>query len=64
MFDVDDIVGLRLMQTGGVWETSGAVYHFPEEYVADVLTRLQAADADDYSRVLFHYWLGLVAAHV
>jgi len=64
MFDVDDIVGLRLMQTGGSWETSGAVYHFPEEYVADLLVRLQSADADDYSRTLIHNWLGLVAAHV
>jgi len=63
MFDVDDIVGLRLMQTAGNWETSGAVYHFPEEYVANLLGRLKSADADDYSRVLFHDWLGLVAAH-
>ncbi len=64
MLDVDDIVGLRLMQTGGLWETSGAVYHFPQAYVADLLKRLASADADTYSRVLIRYWLELAAAHV
>ncbi|MDX8391758.1 MAG: SEC-C metal-binding domain-containing protein [Mariprofundaceae bacterium] len=64
MLDVNDIVGLRLMQTGGCRETSGAVYHIPEAYVGDLVADLDAADADDYSRILFHRWLCLVAAHV
>jgi len=64
MIDKDDIVGLRLMQTCGVWETSGAVYHFPVEYVTGLLGSLESTDANDYSRTLFNFWLGLVAAHV
>ncbi len=64
MLDDGDIVGLRLMQTGGVWETSGAVYHIPDEYVADLLSELDKANKADYSRTLILFWLGLVAAHV
>lgn len=64
MLDDGDIVGLRLMQTGGVWETSGAVYHFPEEYVGELVGRLNEADDGDYSRTMILFWLGLVAAHV
>ncbi len=64
MLDIGDTVGMRLMQTGGIWENSGAVYHIPNEYVDELLPRLEEADDDQYSRVLIHYWLGLVAAHV
>jgi hypothetical protein len=64
MLDVGDTVGLRLMQTGGVWETSGAVYHIPNEYVSDLQARLDAADAENYSSTLILFWLELVAAHV
>jgi len=64
MLDDGDVVGLRLMHTGGLWETSGAVYHIPEEYVADLLSDLDKADKADYSRTLILFWLGLVAAHV
>lgn len=65
MFDVDDTVGLRLMQaTDGEWETSGAIYHIPEEYVDDLLSILKQKDGNSYSMALIHYWLGLVAAHV
>jgi len=64
MLDDGDTVGLRLMQTGGVWETSGAVYHIPEEFVAELVSKLSDADEADYSRTLILFWLGLVAAHV
>jgi len=64
MLDDGDTVGLRLMQTGGVWETSGAVYHIPEEYVAELAGKLSEANDEDYSRNLILFWLGLVAAHV
>jgi len=64
MLDIGDTVGLRLMQTGGVWETSGAVYHIPNEYVSDLQVRLGDADADNYSSTLVLFWLELVAAHV
>jgi len=65
MLDVGDTVGLRLMQTGGVWETSGAVYHIPNEYTVELVDLLDVSvNGDDYSRVLIRYWLGLVAAHV
>jgi len=63
MFDVGDIAGLRLMQSGESWETSGAIYHIPEEYVDDLQAKLEAAGPETYSRTLIHYWLGLVAAH-
>jgi len=64
MLDPGDVVGLRLMQTGGIWETSGAVYHIPDDYVASLSAELETVDAADYSRTLIHYWLGLVAAHI
>ena len=64
MLDVGDTVGLRLMQTEGEWETSGAVYHIPDEYVDDLLATLEAAGEEAYSRALVRYWLGLVAEHV
>ena len=61
MFDVGDTVGMRLMQTHADWETSGAIYHFPDEHVADLLAILDKTD--DYTMDLIHYWLGLVASH-
>ena len=64
MFDVDDTVGLRLMHTAGKWETSGAVYHIPTEYVPDLLSELEQAGEEGYSRALIRFWLGLVAIHV
>jgi len=64
MLDVGDTVGLRLMQTGGLWETSGAVYHVPDEYVQDLVGALNNTDDEEYSRVLIRNWLELVAAHV
>jgi len=64
MLDVSDTVGLRLMLTAGCLETSGAVYHIPEEYLAGVVEALETGDDDQYSRILIRQWLGLVAAHV
>lgn len=63
MFDVGDIVGLRLMQFEDAWETSGAVYHIPEEYAEDLVKQLQDGKAEEYSKILSSYWLTLVAAH-
>lgn len=62
--DVGDTVGLRLVQTGGVWEASGSVYYIPEAYVSELLSALDSARESDYSRILIQYWLGLVGAHV
>ncbi len=64
MMDVDDVVGLRLMQTSAGWETSGAVYHIPDEYRADLERLLQDASDAAFSFVLIKFWLKLVAAHV
>ena len=64
MFDVDDVVGLRLIQSGDVWETSGAIYHIPEEYVDELLVALEAAGEAAYSKTLTRYWLNLVSQHV
>lgn len=64
MFDVGDIVGLRLMQCDGAWETSGAIYHIPEEHADDLVKQLQAGKTEEYSKILSNYWLELVAAHV
>jgi len=55
---------LRLVQTGGVWETSGAVYHIPDAYAAELQEKLGKAKKGDDSRTLIHFWLELVAAHV
>lgn len=63
MFDPGDVVGLRMMQTEGGWETSGAIYHIPEPYVAELQPQLEAA-GDKYSAILTNYWLQLVARHV
>jgi len=64
MLDVGDVVGLRLMQTGGEWETSGAVYHLPGEYIEALSEQLSACEDAQYSMTLIRYWLALVAAHV
>jgi len=64
ILDVGDIVGLRLLQTCACTETSGAVYHIPQDYVAEVVQALEAGDEDQYSWILIRQWLGLVAAHV
>ena len=72
MFDVGDTVGMRLMktnvqtegQTDGEWETSGAIYHIPDEYVDELQAALKKVKAAEYSRTLIHFWLELVAAHV
>jgi len=65
MFDVGDIVGLRLMLSDGAWETSGAIYHIPDEYVEGLLAELESTeDQAAYSKALSHFWLELVAQHV
>lgn len=64
VFDVGDIVGLRLMQSGDNWETSGAAYHIPINYVDDLLAQLEEAGEAGYSKTLTHYWLTLVSQHV
>jgi len=63
MFDEGDIVGLRLLDTGKGWETSGAIYHIPDDFTADLQAKLAQAKTADYSRTLAHAWLELVAAH-
>ncbi len=63
MFDEGDTLALRLLQTSANWETSGALYHIPDGYVAELEQQLlQAGDA--YTRMLTRRWLELVAAHV
>ena len=64
MLDEGDVVGLRLAENLGAWETSGAVYYIPSEYVDALLAELEGKQGADYSRTLARYWLGLVAAHV
>lgn len=64
MFDVGDIVGLRLLNSDTGWETSGAIYHIPEEYSEPLVKGLAEVNPDDYSKALALYWLELVAAHV
>ena len=64
MLDVGDVVGLRLMETSGGWETSGSIYHIPDQYVDELEAQLRDAEGDKYSAVLTHFWLKLVAAHV
>lgn len=63
MFEVGDTIGLRLMQSDTSWETSGAIYHIPDEYVGDLSEELAKVEAADYSRTLVRFWLKLVAAH-
>lgn len=64
MFDVGDTVGLRLMFSEDTWETSGAIYHIPDEYVEEMVSKLEEAGKEGYSKTLAHYWLELVAQHV
>jgi len=63
MLDVDDKVGLRLMQTSAGWETSGAIYHIPDAYVDELEQTLQDVPDDVFGMTLIHFWLKLVAAH-
>ncbi len=64
VFDVGDIVGLRLMQSGDSWETSGAAYHIPIDHVDELLTQLEKDGEEGYSKTLTSYWLKLVSQHV
>jgi len=64
MLEEGDVVGLRLAENLGAWETSGAVYYIPGEYVDALLAELEGKAGADYGRALIRYWLGLVAAHV
>jgi len=63
MFDVDDHVGLRMMSVGDRWETSGAIYHIPNDY-KDELTAILSDVEGSHSQALAYFWLKLVAAHV
>jgi len=63
MLDVEDVVGLRLMQTPAGWEASGAVYHFPAEYLSELGDLLRASDDEAFSATMIQFWLKLVAAH-
>jgi len=64
MFDVGDSVGLRLLEFNGTWETSGAIYHIPDAYVAELASRLSQAEDQQHSTILIRTWLELVALHV
>jgi len=64
MFEAGDVVGLRLLQTPAGMETSGAIYHIPESYVAELKDSLSAAKAQERAKLLIAHWLKLVAAHV
>ena len=64
MFDVDDVVGLRLLQTPAGMETSGAIYHIPEAYVAGLKEALLSAKPKERANILVANWLKLVALHV
>ncbi len=64
MLDVDDVVGLRLMQASNGWETSGAIYHIPDEYRQELEQLLLDTADENKSAVLINFWLKLVAAHV
>lgn len=63
MFDVDDVAALRMMDVQGSWETSGAIYHIPDDYKGELLALLQDAEGS-LSTIISHFWLKLVAAHV
>ncbi|RMG92912.1 MAG: hypothetical protein D6703_00790 [Zetaproteobacteria bacterium] len=64
MLEDGDIIGLRLLHTPQGWESSGAIYHIPEEFVDDLVAQLQQAEQHEYGWKLVRYWLRLVAAHV
>jgi len=63
MFEEGDTLALRLLQTDGGWETSGAIYHIPDGYVAELEQQLQQV-GDAYTRTLTRRWLELVASHI
>lgn len=64
MFDAGDVAGLRLMQSGDSWETSGALYHIPDAFIDPVQEELSKAEPGEYSKTLVRCWLDLVAKHV
>ncbi len=64
MLEDGDIIGLRLLQTPQGWESSGAIYHIPDEFVDELVGQLQQADQHEHGWILIRYWLRLVAAHV
>jgi len=64
MFDVGDVVGLRLLKTPAGMETSGAIYHIPEAYVTELKEALLSAKPKERANILIVNWLKLVAAHV
>lgn len=64
MFDPGDIIGLRLIPATDGWETSGAIYHIPDEHLPPLTDQLQNAEPSLHSQLLARHWLKLVAAHV
>ncbi|MDQ6956666.1 MAG: SEC-C domain-containing protein [Mariprofundaceae bacterium] len=64
MFDVGDVVGLRLLKTPAGMETSGAIYHIPEAYVTGLKEVLLSAKPKERAKILIVNWLKLVAEHV
>ncbi len=64
MFEEDDVVALRLLETPAGMETSGAIYHIPEAYVQELKEALLTAKPKEHAKVLTARWLELVAAHV
>jgi len=64
MFDVGDVVGLRLLKTPAGMETSGAIYQIPEAYVAGLKEALLSAKPKERAKILIVNWLKLVAEHV
>jgi len=63
MFDKSDIAALRMMDVQGGWETSGAIYHIPNDYQDELIQLLQDIEGS-LSQTIAHFWLKLVAAHV
>ncbi len=63
MFDVGDRVALRMMKVSEAWETSGAIYHIPNDYKDELIAILSDVEGS-FSQALVHFWLKLVAAHV
>ncbi len=64
MFEEGDTLALRLLKIDSGWETSGAIYHIPDSYVAELEQQLQQAGDASYTQTLTRRWLELVAAHI
>ncbi len=64
MFEAGEVLGLRVIQVLGAWETSGAIYYIPEAYHEAVVDEVKACESESISLVLAQCWLRLVAAHV